>query len=482
MNHSLLHSSTSRGLIQIVSEDRIRRLEVCTQFSNLGYTVIPLTEMTFSPTSQRPDADICVLLDQRAITEFMFAVESVAEQNLIPVLYYPVLTHEIQQACLKPSRTASHETMAPFAELRSNDTLDQISRILDSAIKYSRLSRECTELISELNLRSSRRLIGYSQSIQTLRDRIADLVHLRTPVLVQGGVGAELSVVAEIIHDSMFLNYQPLIKVNCSALTIENVERELIGYYSNEKSSYSDEPVWNPGQLEQATGGTLVLDQVHLTSLPVQAALLKILESGEYYSPEDGQQKKWNCRLISLSQFSLHELAAQNQFKRKLAGILSASILAVPCLNDRKEDLALLTENLLSEVALSEGTVPKLLTLDGLELLKKHDWRGDVQELRNLIQHVNRIDNSPRLDAASLLPWIDSESIASADSLTGMTLREMEQKLIESTFARCGGNRESTAQMLDIGLRTLSGKLRSYGYPPRGGPDSKRTFSVRRAA
>jgi DNA-binding NtrC family response regulator len=66
--------------------------------------------------------------------------------------------------------------------------------------------------------------------------------------------------------------------------------------------------------------------------------------------------------------------------------------------------------------------------------------------------------------------------------MVGMTLREMEQKLIESTFARCGGNRENTAQMLDIGLRTLSGKLRSYGYPPRGGPDSKRNFTVRRAA
>ncbi|QDT89729.1 sigma-54-dependent transcriptional regulator [Gimesia algae] len=482
MNHSLLHSSTSRGLIQIVSEDRIRRLEVCTQFSNLGYTVIPLSEMTFTPTSPRPDADICVLLDQRSITEFMFAVDAVTEQNLIPVLYYPMLTHEIQQACLKPSRTASHETMAPFAELRSNDSLDHISRLLDSAIKYSRLSRECTELISELNLRSSRRLIGYSQAIQTLRDRIADLVHLQTPVLVQGGVGAELSVVAEIIHDAMYLNYHPLIRVNCSTLTIENVERELIGYYSNEKSSYSDEPVWNPGQLEQAAGGTLVLDQVHLTSLPVQAALLKILENGEYSSPEDRQLKKLNCRIISLSHVSLHELSAQNQFKRKLAEILSASILSVPRLNDRKEDLALLTENLLSEVAISEGTIPKLLTLDGLELLKKHNWSGDIQELRNLIQHVNRVDNGPRLDAASLLPWIDSESISNAESLTGMTLREMEQKLIESTFARCGGNRESTAQILDIGLRTLSGKLRSYGYPPRGGPDSKRTFSVRRAA
>ena len=482
MNHSLLHSSTSRGLIQVISEDRIRRLEVCTQFSNLGYTVIPLTEMNFTPKSRRPDADICVLLDQRSITEFMFAVDSVPEQNLIPVMYYPLLTHELQQACLKPSRTASHETMAPFAELRSNDSLDHISRLLDSAIKYSRLSHKCTELISELNLRSSRRLIGYSQAIQTLRDRIADLVHLRTPVLIQGGVGSELSVVAEIIHDSMFLNYQPLIRVNCSTLTIENVERELIGYFSNETGSYSDEPVWNPGQFEQAAGGTLVLDQVHLTSLPVQAALLKILESGEYHSPEDCQQKKLNCRIISLSHVSLHELSAQNQFKRKLAGILSTSSLSVPRLNDRKEDLALLTENLLSEVANTEGTVPKLLTLDGLELLKKHDWSGDLQELRNLIQHVNRVDNGPRLDAASLLPWIGSESISNVDSLTGMTLREMEQKLIESTFARCGGNRESTAQILDIGLRTLSGKLRSYGYPPRGGPDSKRTFSVRRAA
>ena len=98
MNHSLLHSSTSRGLIQVISEDRIRRLEVCTQFSNLGYTVIPLTEMNFTPKSRRPDADICVLLDQRSITEFMFAVDSVPEQNLIPVLYYPLLTHELQQA------------------------------------------------------------------------------------------------------------------------------------------------------------------------------------------------------------------------------------------------------------------------------------------------------------------------------------------------------------------------------------------------
>ncbi|QDV50192.1 sigma-54-dependent transcriptional regulator [Gimesia fumaroli] len=482
MNKSVMKHSAGRGIVQVVSADRIRRLEVCTQFSNLGYTVVPLSEIVFSQGARRPEADVCVLLDQKAISDFMITVESVPGESLIPVLSYPAFSNDASQSFLNPSRTASHETMAPFAELRSQDSLDSISRLIDSAIKYARLSRECNDLISELNARSSRRLIGYSQAIQTLRDRIADVVHLQTPVLVQGIAGSDLSLVTEIIHDSSFLNYQPFIKVNCSSLTTENIERELSGYFTHEETEYSNEPVWNPGRIEQAEGGTLVLDQVHLASLPVQAVLLKLLERGEYFSPEDGQFKGLNCRIISTSHASLKDLSVQNQYKRKLAGILSRSTISVPRLNDRKEDLALLTEHLLNEVSQTEGTVPKLLTLDGLEILKKHDWVGDVQELRNLIRHVNRVDNGLRLDAASLLPWIGSESIANADALVGMTLREMEQKLIESTFARCGGNRENTAQMLDIGLRTLSGKLRSYGYPPRGGPGSKRSFTVKRAA
>ena len=482
MNKSVINNSTSRGVVQVVSQDRIRRLEVCTQFSNLGYSVIPLADVDFSQTSQHADADLCVLLDQKSIAEITFSVGQTSEQNLVPVLYYPALVGSTQKEILNPSRSYSHESLVPFAEIRPQDTLDCIRSLLDSAVKYARLSRKCSGLISELNARSSRRLIGFSQAIQTLRDRIADVVHLNSPVLIQGVSGSEVSLVAEMIHDSRFLNDQPLIKVNCSTLTTENIERELLGYYSHEESQYSNEPVWNPGRIEQAEGGTLILDQVHLTSLPVQAVLLKIFERGNYISPEDKLQKVVSSHVISVSQVPLTEWVSQNQFKRKLADILAGSTISVPRLNDRKEDLALLTEHILNEVSKTEGTVSKLLTLDGLEALKKHDWTGDVQELCNLLRHVNLVDNGPRLDEASLSPWIGTETVTDADSLVGMTLREMEQKLIESTFTRCGGNRENTAQMLDIGLRTLSGKLRSYGYPPRGGPDSKRKFTVRRAA
>lgn len=482
MKQSMIQQITSRGVIQVISEDRIRRLEICTQLSNLGYTVIPLTEMVFAPVPQQSEAEVCILLDDRAIAEYAFKAEAVPEQNLIPVLYYPVFSHDQPQEPRRSGGPGALAAMVPFVEIKPEDSLNSIGRLLDSAIKYSRLSRKCNGMVQELNARSTRRLIGYSQAIQTLRDRITNVVHQQMPVLVQGVVGAELSLVAEMIHDAMYLETRSLIRVNCSSLTIENVERELLGYFIDEKSIYTDEPKWNPGRLEQAEGGTLVLDQMHLASLPVQAAILKIVERGEYCSPEDNQTRKLNCRLITLSHVPLGELVAQNQFKRKLASLLGEATIPVPRLNDRKEDLALLTESLLSEVARSEGTVPKLLTLDGLETLKRHDWTGDVQELRNLIQHINRVDNGPRLDADSLQPWIGSEAIANADEMVGMTLREMEQKLIESTFARCGGNRENTAQILDIGLRTLSGKLRSYGYPPRGGPDSKRSFTVRRAA
>lgn len=482
MKQSMIHQVTSRGVIQVVSEDRIRRLEICTQLSNLGYTVVPLAEIVLSPTPQHSEADVCVLLDAKGIAEYAFKAETLPEQNLIPVLFYPAFTAGQTRDARQAGGTGSLAGMVPFAELKPEDSLESIGRLLDSAIRYSRLSRKCTGLIQELNTRSTRKLIGYSQAIQNLRDRIADTIHLLTPVLVQGAPGTELALVAEMIHDAMFLETRPFIKVNCSSLTIENVERELLGYFTDEQSSYTDEPKWNPGRLEQAEGGTLVLDQMQLASLPVQSAILKIVERNEYLSPEDGLLKKLNCRLLTLSHVPLTELVAQNQFKRKLASVLGETTITVPRLNDRREDLALLTEYLLSEVARSEGTVPKLLTLDGLETLKRHNWTGDVQELRNLLQHVSRVDNGPRLDAASLQPWIGSEALADPEAMVGMTLREMEQKLIESTFARCGGNRENTAQMLDIGLRTLSGKLRSYGYPPRGGPDSKRNFTVRRAA
>jgi len=107
-------------------------------------------------------------------------------------------------------------------------------------------------------------------------------------------------------------------------------------------------------------------------------------------------------------------------------------------------------------------------------LLLQHDWPGNVRELKNVIERTCSIEKGNKLTAEMIRPWIVENETEELSVSVGLTLREMERKLIESTFERFGGNREKTAKSLQIGLRTLSGKLREYGYPPRGGPGSNR--------
>ena len=111
-------------------------------------------------------------------------------------------------------------------------------------------------------------------------------------------------------------------------------------------------------------------------------------------------------------------------------------------------------------------------------MLKQHQWPGNIRELNNVLERCCAIETGSELHADTLATWIEKPAGEEAEE-TGLTLREMERKLIEATFNRFGGNREMTAKALKIGLRTLSGKLREYGYPPRGGPGSNR---VNRAA
>ena len=132
-----------------------------------------------------------------------------------------------------------------------------------------------------------------------------------------------------------------------------------------------------------------------------------------------------------------------------------------------------MTEHFLRRVAGREGKPPRSIMIDALHVLQGYDWPGNIRELENVVERACALDWGSKLTAAMIEPWMSKECAEeSPDSLPGMTLAEMERKLIEATFNRFAGNREKTAKVLQIGIRTLSGKLREYGYPPRGGPGS----------
>jgi DNA-binding NtrC family response regulator len=132
-----------------------------------------------------------------------------------------------------------------------------------------------------------------------------------------------------------------------------------------------------------------------------------------------------------------------------------------------------LAVNCLAEQASRLGILPPIVHEDAFDALETYDWPGNEEEMIRVL--TNLVQNSPResVTAEMVQHWIAGASPGLVGA-PGLSLAEMERQLIEATFARCGGNREKTAQMLGIGLRTLSGKLRQYGYPPRGGPGSNR--------
>jgi DNA-binding NtrC family response regulator len=263
--------------------------------------------------------------------------------------------------------------------------------------------------------------------------------------------------------------------VVCSVFTAAHLHRELLGQVGG-PSQYKGRD--QTGRLSAAAGGTLVLQHIDDLSLMLQTELMRILRDNRYQMLGSDDYLTLTTRIVCSTRTDLHSLADAGLFRADLLKEISQQTLQTPPLRDRREDMTALTEHFLREAAMKTGAIPKRIPIETMEVLCGYDWPENVRELEALITRACALDSGVKLSAETVRPWLLSgtEKPASSGSEGGadMSLREMEQMLIESTFARYAGNRERTALALEIGLRTLSGKLRDYGYPPRGGPQSKK--------
>jgi DNA-binding NtrC family response regulator len=253
-------------------------------------------------------------------------------------------------------------------------------------------------------------------------------------------------------------------------LSAETLEEELFGQSEPEQGGMSRH---KPGRLEQADGGTLLIDQIQFIALPVQKRLVNLLREQRFEHPETHERVRFDVRFAFGTHADLESLVERGLFRRDLYDEVCSSTIELPTLRLRKEDIGSLTEHFLRRVAGREGKPARSIMIDALHVLQNYEWPGNVRELENMIERACALDWGTKLTASMLEPWLSKDcSNEDPESLPGMTLAEMERKLIEATFNRFAGNREKTAKALQIGIRTLSGKLREYGYPPRGGPGS----------
>ena len=344
---------------------------------------------------------------------------------------------------------------------------DQLEGLVSRALAHGRLLDRGRPLIAP-HASPIRMLIGDSRPMELLRARIAQAAPTSETVLITGESGTGKEIVARAVHASSRRGAAPLISLNCPALSASLMESELFGH---ERGAFTGAESQRTGRFELADGGTILLDEVTEIDLALQAKLLRVLQEKSFERVGSSQMREVDVRVLATSNRALPTEIAEGRFRQDLYYRLAVVPLHVPPLRERREDIPQLVEHFLQRAAQRLGKEPCTLEMAAHQLLIEYHWPGNVRELENIVTRASVLNQGRPIQADELRPWLiegSSEQQPAATALpVGLSLQDMERKLIEATLERFDGHRARTAHALGIGIRTLSGKLRAYGYAPR---------------
>ena len=283
-------------------------------------------------------------------------------------------------------------------------------------------------------------------------------------ILIEAESGTGKELVARMIHRLSTRRDRPFVAVNCAAFPETLLESELFGHV---RGAFTGAVQAKPGKFELANGGTLLLDEVGEMRLELQPKLLRALQEREFDRLGDTRSVRVDLRVISTTNCSLSRMVREGKFRADLYYRLNVIPLTLPPLRERVGDIGELAEffaRLYSPAGRVTQLTPKLLAK-----LEEHRWPGNVRELANCVRRLLALAETPEIGAEGLegMPWAPApDSFAGAACLRpGISLDEMERKLVEATLEATGGNRSRAAEMLGVSLRTVRNKVRTYGLP-----------------
>ena len=340
---------------------------------------------------------------------------------------------------------------------------ERLKAVLERAISHQRLVVEVTDLQARLDHRYGVDfLTGKSPQMISVYDRIRQLANARTTILVSGETGTGKELVAKSIHHLSPRRNEPFVGLNCSALAEGVVESELFGH---ERGAFTGAVAERKGRFEIADGGTLFLDEISEVSPAIQVKLLRVIQERELERVGGTRTVQVDVRLICATNRDLGALVREGRFREDLYYRLNVASIHLPPLRERKSDIPLLVDEFIGQFAEENRKRIKGVTRGAMELLMQYDWPGNVRELRNLIEGmvVFGHDGEP-LDVGDLPNHLRVQPSESRDLglRVGMTMEEIEKRAIEETLKATGYDKQRTAQILGIGLRTLYRKMKQY--------------------
>lgn len=228
-------------------------------------------------------------------------------------------------------------------------------------------------------------MIGNSKAIQNIKDIIEKVAPTDAKVLITGSNGSGKELVAKWLHEKSNRASGPLIEVNCAAIPSELIESELFGH---EKGSFTSAVAQRKGKFELAEGGTLFLDEIGDMSLSAQAKVLRALQENKITRVGGDKEIKVNVRVIAATNKNLEKEIEKETFRQDLFHRLSVIPIHVPALDERKEDIPLLTEYFLDLICTEMGISKKAISNDALKAMQDRNWPGNIREFRNVIERL----------------------------------------------------------------------------------------------
>jgi len=338
--------------------------------------------------------------------------------------------------------------------------MQRLKRVLDRIPKPCDLKEEINNLRDELRkLGRFGKIWGTSDVMQTVYEQISRVAPCNATVLIVGESGTGKEVVAQTIHELSTRRKNTFLAVNCSAISPQLMESEIFGH---EKGSFTGATKDRKGYFEQASCGTLFLDEITEMPFDLQAKLLRVLETGCVIPVGSNVPIQTDVRIVAATNRIPEEAVAQGKLREDLLYRLQVFPLHLPPLRERLEDTEILAEFFLQELNRAENQ-RKILTSDAIDKIRNYSWPGNVRELRNAVQRAFIM--ADRNITADCFFNVNAATNKADDNATdgilaGMTIAELETRLINKTLVHCGGNKEKSAHMLGVSVKTLYNKLK----------------------
>jgi DNA-binding NtrC family response regulator len=371
------------------------------------------------------------------------------------------------------SGNATIETAVSATKLGAHDFVekplssDKLLLTVQNALSFSKLQREHARLSAKA--RADFAMVGASQAMRTIFDKIAKTAPSSGRVLITGENGTGKELVARALHDHSKRVDGPFIKVNCAAIPSELIESELFGH---EKGAFTGATQKRRGKFELADGGTLFLDEIGDMTPSAQAKVLRVLQEGELERVGGDDTIKVDVRVVAATNKNLADEIAAGRFREDLFYRLNVVPIELPPLRERREDIPALVSYFVAQVCEQDDRKAKRLSQGAVSMLMQYDWPGNVRELKNSIERLviltGEAEDIGEDDVRDALPTLKP---VSTTYRRGTALKDLvaaaERDLVLEALAANDHHISNTARELGLERSHLYKKMKALGINPR---------------